>query len=240
MTFIIMTIMSLSMVSTANALIFTMPGPGQDGSAFLHVGDPPDSPKLWNGEVTALTSNIVSILDVDGPTILDPLWLVLGIPNVGNSYVAPVITSITSLQGNIAAQVGGPGGVWAGSLDPTENVYLSIFGIKGDASQSFTNWNLWQNQINHFTANNYGIFVYEIDMSAGHMVGKDQITITFGSALDAGTYALSIAQITKNGKVSYATTPFTETGLKLKVPEPTSLLLIGMGLLGMGLLRRKN
>ena len=238
-----MALLSLCMAVSVQAAVLGLV-PGQDGHAYIHVGDPPNDGTgtptyLYNGETVAISETKLSIFNNSGAAILDPMWLILGIPNVDGTYSAPLIDSVS-----IGTVVGGP--AYAGSLTAGLDLYKDILGIQGGGSQSFVNWNIWQDAVNGFTANNYGIFVYEIDMNAPHLGDKEATEITFGSALELGTYAVGVGllEIKTNpqGKTTYtyATTPFTETGLLRKVPEPASFLLIGMGLIGMGLFRRKK
>jgi hypothetical protein len=229
----LMGITLILMVSVVHATV--LPGPGQDGLAYLHVGDPPNpvgttNTYLYNGETVNISSTHLTILDVDGPTVLNPVWLILGVPNKsGGEFTAP---SIALSQGTLV-------GVMSplnNSLDPGEKLYQDMFSVQGDASQSFTNWSEWDLAVNGITATKFGIYVYQLTNE--NLKGKDTIDVTFNSPLDNGTFAVAMSWAEKKHK--YATTPFTETGLThQKVPEPGTFMLFGAGLVGAWFARRR-
>jgi len=222
----------VAMVGIAQA---ALPGPGTDGQDVLHVGDPADGPFIYGGtELVSISADHLQILDVNGPEVFSPVWLVLGVPNLsGGEYTAPLANGVTALT--------------AGELTSGERLYDDVFNISnGGASQSFVNWSEAELALTGIDATKFGIYVYDLD---GGITGKQIIEVDFASDLLNGTFAVAIAGAgtypvhgrNSNGAVvnDYATTPFTQTGF-YRVPEPGMLLLFGSGLLGLGFFARKR
>jgi hypothetical protein len=107
----------------------------------------------------------------------------------------------------------------------------SFIGLKpsGNNSNNFVNWAAADLAVNGITATGFGIFVYE--RTGTGISGGNQVDVSLASELDLGTFVVAYAQDLK-GK-SYST-PFTESGLTSQASESSTLLLFGIGLLGVG------
>ena len=92
--------------------------------------------------------------------------------------------------------------------------------LRQDCSRSGCQWN---------DAIGFGIFVHELTGTG--ITGGNQVDVTFASGLDLRTFAVANCQ---DRKGKYFSTTFTEAGLTHNVPEPSTLLLFGNCLLGLG------
>jgi len=190
-----------------------------------------------------------------GPvTLLDPLLLILATPTPGAA--APVIAYSTSDPDfTTGITLGGTnvyGGSWdtstgfAGTYDESSSkdntggqitVYEYI-GLTpdGDNSQNYpnwsgaaglTSWDLWIYQV-----------VFTPDFSRGDWVEFAATGLPGGSyVVGYGCTGIDGSNCTNEGKTQ--STPFTFAGL-VTVPEPGSIMLMGAGLIGLGLFRRKR
>jgi hypothetical protein len=214
------------MVGSAQAYMASSLGPGVDGHAILHVGDPVNGSFLYGGTVlVSISANGLQIQNNSGGKALSaPLWLILGVANDNGIGTAPKANGI-------AAQ--GVGAFTSGFL------YDQMFHITGGGnSQNFGNWSSAELALTGITATQFGIYVY--DFSAISLQDKDIFNIIFDSPLANGTFAVAASVWSNNQRGAvYATTPFTQTGFYHKVPEPGMLTLFGSGLLGLAFFGRK-
>lgn len=212
--------------------------------AVLHIGNPPNAGTyLYGSEVLPISSKQLGILENGNGqlALVDPaLLLILGVPNVDSStFTAPFITLSTG-----TGSIGGTnlfGGSWntttgyAGSFTAASlgGVYNFIgLSPSGNASNNFGNWAGADLAVNGIVANSFGIFVYQLTGTG--ISGGETVWVDFASALDKGIFAVAYGQAYgQNDKVKAFTTPFTESGLTVSVPEAGALLLFGTGLVGL-------
>ena len=197
--------------------------------AVLHLGSPPNSGTyLYGSEVRPIGDASLGILENGSgqPALVDPLLLIIGVANQTDStYVAPTI-SLSVGSGSLAS--------YAGNFTSGE-VYSFLGLTGGNNSNSFGNWAAADLAVNGINATGFGIFVY--DLTGTGISGGNQVDVTFASDLLLGTFAVAYGQDLTGKAFS---TPFTESGLTNKVPEPSTFLLFGIGLLGLGFFGRKN
>jgi len=200
-------------------------------AGVLHLGSPPNSGAyLYGSEVRPISDTNLGILEngTGSPTLEDPLLLIIGVANQTDStYSGPDIT-LSAGSGSDA--------IYMGNFISTSGEVYSFLGLTGgNNSNSFANWAAADLAVNGIYATGFGIFVYELNDTG--ITGGARVDVTFASDLALGTFAVAYGTDAR-GKVY--STAFTESGLTTQVPEPGTLLLFGMGLLGLGFFGRKK
>jgi hypothetical protein len=124
---------------------------------------------------------------------------------------------------------------WAGSLTNTgcHDVYTCVGISGGTNSNNFANFSGYESSINGITATSFDI--YEVTLSGVDLGPKGSVSVT--GTFGVGTFIDGYG-VGSGGDSGY--TPFTVTGLTTNVPEPASMTLLGLGLLGVPFLRRKK
>lgn len=222
-------------------LVFT--GGNVWAGAVLHIGNPPNAGTyLFGDEVLPISNTSLGILENgDGnPTLVDPaLLLILGVPDDAG-FAAPDIAlsagtgvlggTTTLFSGSWNTSTGYAGGF---SSSFSGSVYEFIgFDPAGNASNNFGNWHDADLAVNGIDASFFGIYIYALTGTG--ITGGGSVDVTFQSSLPVGVFAVAYGQDADGRAFS---TPFTESGLT--VPEPGTVLLLGSGLLGLALYRRK-
>lgn len=182
--------------------------------------------------------------------------LILGVPNDSvNLFAKDPIGSVTfynpypggsGVAGTSAFAAAGTYGLKAavaggffGDMTAGSEVY-SFLDLKGptDNSDSFTNWSAADLAFNSIDSKNYGIYVFAL--SGANLGPKGLVNLLINGGLPVGTYVVAYGQ---NSRGKPTDVPFTEAGLTTcrgnATPEPTSLLLMGSGLLAIALSRRR-
>ena len=183
-------------------------------------------------------------------TVIDPLLLVLGIP-AGSA--APTLTPVLPGDGFSSVLVD-PGystspyysGSWdtttgfAGTFNSPGSVYQFIgFDPEGVSSQNYTNWTMFS------PLSSWDIYVYAVTFTPDfNATNHDWIDFS-SSSLPGETYVAAYACLgvsngacTNDGKTQ--STPFTRAGHVTQVPEPSSMLLLGLATVLVGGFRRQN
>ena len=189
--------------------------------------------------------------------ILNPLILIIatlsGDPVPTLNYLdGPDSSNPESLTAVVSP--GGPlryGGMWdiatgeAGGFDGTDQrtAYQQIeLTPDGSNSQNYTNWTAASGE------SSWDLWVFSIDFSTGtpeklqtgQWIQLDTSTLSAGSfVIGYGCNSASNPATACDGNGDTQSTPFTFAGMVV-VPEPGTLSLLGAGVLGMGLMRRKR
>jgi PEP-CTERM motif len=254
---------------TTLVLVLSFAGPARaddsEDPAVLFIGStgcvtPPGCP-VFGTEVNGIHSNTLTINEngKGQPMLGNPVLLILGFANVSSTFVPPSITlsSGTGSAGGANAypttttkwDSNGFAGFYTTAFTPPKGTANSVYSFIGLAhvggSESFTNWSAADLAVAGITANGFGIVVYELFNTS--LTGGGSVTINFSSNLPLGTFAVAYGCSGATGAngacpgMNTFSTPFTQSGMvNTVVPEPTSLVLLGSGLIAAGALRRRK
>ncbi len=187
----------------------------------IHVND--GTTYLFNGELHDLTNPSTVSLQGDhaGVTISD-LYVVFAVPGDTDALA-------TDVNGVFGSQTGLKNG---GDLTSGMEVYGDIIGLSpANSSESFTNFTMNYDQ----NATNFDI--WQFLLTGADLSQSSPVTLNFSNGVPDGTYVFAYG-FGSDDKLYV--TPITETGLQRKVPEPSMLLLLGSGLLGLAFFGRKK
>ena len=184
----------------------------------IHIND--GTTYLFNDEVHDLTDPSTASLqgDHNGVTITD-LYVVFAVPGESET---------------LGTDVNGVFGTNMGDLTSGMEVYGDILGLSpANSSESFTNFTLNADQ----DVTNFDI--WQFLLANVNLTQDDPVTLDFSNGVPSGTYVFAYGFGSDD---QLYVTPFTETGLQdhHEVPEPSSLLLLGSGLLGLAFWGRKR
>lgn len=191
---------------------------------------------LYGGEVNGFGDTLSVYQNSGGAPALDsPFYLIFGAVNdtTGTALNSSMFNQATALDGDTTS-LGAL--AYMGQMGAGDEAY-DIAGFSNPVpnnSNSFTNWSSWEQSVLGITATSFGIYTLAINNSA--FDGKDLVDISF-NGLPVGTYAIGYGM---GGNKVYGT-PFTEAGLSggHKVPEPSTMALLGLGLLTALFARRR-
>lgn len=221
-------------------------------TATLHIGSGYGTPcatggcPLFNNEVNAITQGLDIYQTSNGAKTVqapDPVLLILGIPNdsaTSNALTANPVTSASLIANGAFTAISSTFGTTAYGLNGngfqglmTSGDVYGMLGLTANNSNSFVNWSQWDLSVSGITASNFGIYVIGLDPAS--FGPHDFIQVNTGG-VPLGTFAVAYA----DPPLQSYSTPFTEAGLNNSVPEPATIALFCIGLVGVGFnLRRR-
>jgi hypothetical protein len=162
-------------------------------------------------------------------------------PYPGGSPQDLTVTIGTSAYGLSVPSTGVNAGLFGEMTSGDVYSFLNVGGSGVDKSNSFTNWAAADSAVMGITASNFSIYVFTVDLTGttGGFGGNDLINVDI-SNMPNGTFAVGYGEASNKAYVN----PFTEAGLidtpPVDAPEPSSLLLLGTGLVASGVVARRR
>jgi PEP-CTERM motif len=152
--------------------------------------------------------------------------------NAGISSLT-LILAVPNDETAMSILINGSGGTFEG-FDSSEDIY-AFLGTKVNSSSNFPNLEGADLAIDGITATGYGIYEFSVGS-----ISPSGFVELMGTDIPLGTFALGLGA---EGNDKVDGTAFTEAGLtttgSTSMPEPSSLMMLATGLLGLGVVRRK-
>lgn len=197
---------------------------------------------LFNGETNGFTTTLDIYQNSGGaPTLNNPVELIFAVPHGGAAPSISGVQLIDSDMGFLAtsvtfASLGSPGTMSSGDI-------YTFLGFKVNKSNNLGNLSAWDLAVDGLTVSSFDIYVFQLNTSG--FSANDFLTMSVSAPL--GSFAVGYGTSGSGKHITQWGTPFTEAGLQNgggspppSVPEPSSMLLMGSGILSaLGVIRRK-